>query len=66
MWERKNLYNDYYQVSKAMGIDAEAALLSMLGQEIGKQAWGGQVDMGEVKKDEVEIDDKRKYLLIRR
>lgn len=66
MWERKNLYNDYYQVSKAMGIDTEAALLSMLGQEIGKQAWGGQVDMGEVKKDEVEIDDKRKYLLIRR
>lgn len=66
MWERKNLYNDFYKVSKSMGIDAEAALLSMLGQEIGKQAWGGQVDMGEVKKDEVEIEDKRKYLLIRR
>ncbi len=65
MWDKNNLYSEYIKLSNS-GVDVEAAMLSMLREELGKQVWDGQVDMGGVKKDEVEINDKRKYLLIRR
>lgn len=66
MWKKNNAYHDFYKLSKDMGIDAEAALLSMLGQEIGKQAWSGQVDMGKIEDEPKTEENRRKYLLIRR
>ena len=67
MWDNNNndsVYMNYVksymnfdrQQMQNMGIDAEAALLDILGKEL----WNGQVDMGEIK------EDRRKYLLIRR